>query len=99
MINLQKDVHAVILILLRELLSCNINIVCGYFITVQFIILNKKFTIEEDRMVIFSETFVEHPDYKIDQISNDVALVKLPKKIVYTGRTIVIFVILFYYIT
>jgi hypothetical protein len=49
-------------------------------------------------MVIFSETFVEHPDYKIDQISNDVALVKLPKKIVYTGQTIFIFVILFYYI-
>ena len=47
-------------------------------------------------MVIFSETFVEHPDYKIDQISNDVALVKLPKKIVYTGQTIFIFIILFF---
>ena len=46
-----------------------------------------KFTIEEDRMVIYSETFVEHPDYKTDQIINDVALVKLPKKIVYTGLT------------
>jgi hypothetical protein len=44
-------------------------------------------------MVIFSETFVEHPDYKIDQISNDVALVKLPKKIVYTGQPI--FMLLF----
>jgi len=43
------------------------------------------FTIEEGRMVMFSDTFVEHPDYRTDQISNDIALVKLPKKITYTG--------------
>ena len=46
------------------------------------------FTIEEDRMVLYSETFVEHPNYKPEQISNDVALIKLPKKVVYTGKVL-----------
>lgn len=45
------------------------------------------FTIEEGRMVMFSDTFVEHPEYKTDQISNDIALVKLPKKISYSGMS------------
>ena len=26
------------------------------------------FTIEEGRMVLYSETFIEHPDYRTDQV-------------------------------
>jgi len=44
------------------------------------------FTIEEDRMVLYSETFIEHPAYKADQITNDIALIKLPKKVAYNGN-------------
>ena len=34
---------------------------------------------EEGRIIVQSKEFVQHPDYDIEKISNDVALIKLPK--------------------
>ncbi|XP_023339538.1 brachyurin [Eurytemora carolleeae] len=34
---------------------------------------------EEGRLIIFSQEFVEHPQYNVEKILNDVALVHLPK--------------------
>ena len=39
---------------------------------------------------MFSDEFYEHPNYirKVNVLSNDVALVKLPRKVEYTGKTV-----------
>ena len=45
---------------------------------------------EEGRKIMFSDEFYEHPNYirKVNVLSNDVALVKLPRKVEYTGKTV-----------
>eukprot|EP00095_Tigriopus_kingsejongensis_P008952 maker-scaffold199_size265817-snap-gene-1.56 protein:Tk08952 transcript:maker-scaffold199_size265817-snap-gene-1.56-mRNA-1 annotation:"chymotrypsin-like protein" len=41
---------------------------------------------EEGRVIMFSEEFYEHPDYRDNVLANDVALIKLPRKVTYSEK-------------
>ena len=45
---------------------------------------------EDGRLIIYTTEFIEHPEYDIESIANDVALVHLPKSSLtsYTGADI-----------
>lgn len=42
---------------------------------------------ESGRVIMFSEEFYEHPNYIDNVLTNDVALIKLPRKVTYSGLT------------